>query len=384
MAERLQAAVGIDRDLAAELEGALQHLLPRGAPLGEAEVLVDEQLGRREAVVHLGHGDLAARVGDARLRIRVLRGCVDLGEPRVVVRGIGVARAVAGDERQRLDVERLVGEAVRVLGPHDDRRRRAVGDTRAVVEAEPAGHERRVADRLQRDLAPELRARVAGAVVVVLPRDAGEHVAHLLVAHAVALAVRGRAHREHRRRGERAAGAVAGRLGRADEPLVAAVLDLLDADRHRDVVGAARHRVRGVAQRLGARRAVVLDPASPACRAAAAAGPAPCRSSPTSRCRTSRRRRPASSTPAEASASVAASISRSSAPLSQCSPNGVQPMPTMATRSLMPCEAMPSVLSAPDGARLPEVVVDAVGGEQAPERHLDRAGPSRAPRRRRR
>ena len=40
--------------------------------------------------------------------------------------------------------------------------------------------------------------------------------------------------------------------------------------------------------------------------------------------------------PAEAYAASAASISRSSALLSQCSLNGVQPIPTMATWSLIP------------------------------------------------
>src|SRR5207248_11448810 len=58
---------------------------------------------------------------------------------------------------------------------------------------------------------------------------------------------------------------------------------------------------------------------------------------------------------------------RSSAPLSKRSPNWVQPMPTMATRSLMPLLA----IAAPQyRSGLPEVVVDAVGGEQTAERHL--------------
>jgi hypothetical protein len=47
-----------------------------------------------------------------------------------------------------------------------------------------------------------------------------------------------------------------------------------------------------------------------------------------------------SATPAEVSASVDASMSRSSVDLSQCSANGVHPMPTMATLSRIPCEAM--------------------------------------------
>src|SRR5690606_37775407 len=79
--------------------------------------------------------------------------------------------------------------------------------------------------------------------------------------------------------------------------------------------------------------------------------------------------------PAEAKASPVTWSSSSSTPLSQCSANRVQPMPTMATRSRMPCEPM----SAPpcrrraggaDRSGLPEVVVDAVGGEEPAERHL--------------
>src|SRR6185312_17073126 len=44
--------------------------------------------------------------------------------------------------------------------------------------------------------------------------------------------------------------------------------------------------------------------------------------------------------PAEAEASTAASVKRSSMPLSHSSPNLVQPMPMMATRSRMPELAM--------------------------------------------
>src|SRR5947209_9206747 len=58
---------------------------------------------------------------------------------------------------------------------------------------------------------------------------------------------------------------------------------------------------------------------------------------------------------------------RSSAPLTKRSPNWVHPMPTMATRSLIPLLA----IAAPQyGSGLPKIVVDAVGGEQPAERHL--------------
>src|SRR5438105_14006080 len=82
-------------------------------------------------------------------------------------------------------------------------------------------------------------------------------------------------------------------------------------------------------------------------------------------------------TPAEPSASFVESTSSSSTPLSQCSPKGVQPMPTIATRSRIPCEAMRSTafllraFGATYRSCFPEVIVHAVGGEQAPERHLD-------------
>src|SRR5258705_9101590 len=99
---------------------------------------------------------------------------------------------------------------------------------------------------------------------------------------------------------------------------------------------------------------------------------------------------------AEATASVAASTSRSPTLLSQRSPNCVQPIPTIATRSRIPLLAMISSFEGqgpatedPDtplksrapgrsSARplrcrsgLPEIVVHAVGGVELAERHLD-------------
>ena len=148
---------------------------------------------------------------------------------------------------------------MRVLGPHDDRRGGSVGHARAVVHTEAAGQERRATDGLHRHFTLELSARVARAVVMVLPRDARQHFTHLLVAEPVLLAVTRCAHREHGRGGKGASRPVAGCLGRADESLIAAVLDLLDADRHRGVVRATRHRIRGVANGFRRCRAEVLD-----------------------------------------------------------------------------------------------------------------------------
>src|SRR5207253_663656 len=115
-------------------------------------------------------------------------------------------------------------------------------------------------DRLLRDLLPELRARVQGAVLVVLPRDPRHHVLQGRVLHAVLLPVGRGQQAEGGRRGELGAGAVTGhRLAR--ETRDPRILQLLDADGHRDVVGAGGHRVARVAKRLGAGGAVVLEPA---------------------------------------------------------------------------------------------------------------------------
>src|SRR5262245_65913687 len=74
MTEGLEPAVGVHGQLAAGREGAARDVLLGGSLLAEAEVLVGEQLGQREAVVHLGHVDLAARIRDAGLAVSRLRG----------------------------------------------------------------------------------------------------------------------------------------------------------------------------------------------------------------------------------------------------------------------------------------------------------------------
>src|SRR3989454_2659487 len=71
MAEGLEPAVGVHGQLAVKVEGAGEHLLPRGAARGEAEILHQDQLGPREAVVDLGHRERLPRIFDARLGIGV-------------------------------------------------------------------------------------------------------------------------------------------------------------------------------------------------------------------------------------------------------------------------------------------------------------------------
>ena len=140
MAEALQPAIGVDRQFAVAVEGAGQHLLPGRAPFGESQVLHQDELGRREAVVHLGHGQLAPGIGDAGLGVGVLGGPGALGKPGVVVVGVDEARTAARREGQRLDVEGLVRVAVGVLGSDHDGGGGAVGHPGAVEHPEPSGH----------------------------------------------------------------------------------------------------------------------------------------------------------------------------------------------------------------------------------------------------
>src|SRR5947209_14563394 len=53
VAEGLEATVGVDRELAVEVEGAGEDFLPGRAPLGETQVLHQDELRRGETVVDL-------------------------------------------------------------------------------------------------------------------------------------------------------------------------------------------------------------------------------------------------------------------------------------------------------------------------------------------
>src|SRR2546430_1219644 len=121
VAEGLEPAVRVHGQLAVEVEGAGEHLLPRGAARGEAEVFHQDELGRREAVVDLGHRELGARILHPRLGIGIHGRGDDLGKRRVVVVGIHRPRGRARDEREGLDVEGLVRITTGVLGADDDR-----------------------------------------------------------------------------------------------------------------------------------------------------------------------------------------------------------------------------------------------------------------------
>jgi hypothetical protein len=144
VAEALESAVGIHRLGSVTIEAAGEHVLPPLPARREAHVFHQHQLGRREAVVDLGHAHFRARVLHAGLLVRVLRAGDDLREGREVVVLAVEALGRTGGERQRLQEDRMLRVLVRVLGAAEDRRRGAVAHARAVEDAEHAGDRRRL------------------------------------------------------------------------------------------------------------------------------------------------------------------------------------------------------------------------------------------------
>ena len=117
-------------------------------------------------------------------------------------------------------------------------------------------HRRRLQHVVDGDLVLEVRVRIAGAVVVVLHRDRREHLAR----RAELVHVAGRERREQHRRGlAPREDRVTGRGAREQAFFGRLVAHLLDADHEHDVVHAARDRHRADAERVGTRRARVLD-----------------------------------------------------------------------------------------------------------------------------
>src|SRR5260370_8122009 len=124
MAERLEAAVGIHRQLALEIEESVHHVLPCGPARTEAEILVEHQLGRSEAIVHFGHADLLARIRDARLRVRVLRSRDDFAEGGEVVVLCQRSLRWSRDERKRLYIDWVLAVFFPFFVAYDDSRPR--------------------------------------------------------------------------------------------------------------------------------------------------------------------------------------------------------------------------------------------------------------------
>src|SRR5690242_5790196 len=74
MAEAFEAAIDLAGERAAGIEDAVHDVPDRAALRREAEILHGDELGDREAVMHLDQRELAARVGYPGLGIGAARG----------------------------------------------------------------------------------------------------------------------------------------------------------------------------------------------------------------------------------------------------------------------------------------------------------------------
>ena len=80
MTKRLQATVGVDRQPTTGVELASQNVFPAVSSFGEAQILHQHDLGRRETVVHLGHRQLRTRTVNTSLAVGISGGLHDFGK----------------------------------------------------------------------------------------------------------------------------------------------------------------------------------------------------------------------------------------------------------------------------------------------------------------
>ena len=104
----------------------LATMVLRLALLAEAEVLVGQQLGQREAVVQLHHVELAERLADAGLAVGILGGVERRLPGQEVEVGVALRVRRAGDA-DRLHQHVIGAPLLRQIRARDDRRGRAVG-----------------------------------------------------------------------------------------------------------------------------------------------------------------------------------------------------------------------------------------------------------------
>src|SRR5581483_5819741 len=146
---RHDAAGRVDGQVAVKRRTSVVDHLPAGALVGEAEVLHPHRLVPGERHVDLGSVDVAARIGDAGLRVDVLR---------AVTTGVRVDDIAAGAHRRlaayggAVDPRRRVGGALGgvLVGEHD--RAGAVGGRTGLEVADRIPQHRRLAHHLLADV----------------------------------------------------------------------------------------------------------------------------------------------------------------------------------------------------------------------------------------
>ena len=169
--------------------------------------------------------------------------------------------AIARRELQRLHHDEIAfPERARNIRRRHDRAGGTVADAATIEHPQGIRDHRSVEHLLGRDPVAKMRLRIARAVLVALPRDVCQGAPDLI--DGVAMPDRIGAGELSKGPGSRAPRQIQileGALGPLRQPRIAGVLQLLHTDCERNVARACRHCVHRTAQRLGTRRAEILD-----------------------------------------------------------------------------------------------------------------------------
>ena len=257
MAKAFQPAVGVHRQVALQREGSRGHIGAGPAAGAEAQVLVDNQLGDGETVMHHRQVNLAARVADAGFLIGRLAGAHRFGEVGKVPVVAHYAES-AHRQPQPLDQDVVVAESAGDFRRGDDGGGGPVANPAAIEQTQGPSDHRGVGDLLGAHFPLEVGFGAHSAVVVVFGGDLGQGLLALVKGNAVFVEVAGGGQGELRGRGNRRIYVGTGGF-RHRQTGKAGILQLFHAQGQHDVVDPGGYGVAGVAESVGGGGAGVLD-----------------------------------------------------------------------------------------------------------------------------
>ena len=193
VSETFEPAVGVNRQVAFQGERTICYVRTGLPPWAEPQVLHNDQLGNREAVVDHRHVYFGAGITDAGLVVSRLAGphrFRKVGEVPVVTQD---AKGADG-QSQALDQNIIIPQRARDLRSGDDGGGGPVAHAAAVVQAQRPGDHGSVDYLLLVDFTLEMRLGIQGSVVVVFRRNLGQGSFAFVVPNVVLMEITGGGH----------------------------------------------------------------------------------------------------------------------------------------------------------------------------------------------